>query len=43
MANYRMQFINTELRIFLGLVYVNDGVETISFRLESSTGVSCDC
>jgi len=37
-----MQFINTELRIVLGLVYANDGVETVSIRLESSTGVSCD-
>lgn len=35
-----MQLINTELRISLGLVYVNDGVETISFRLEPSAGVS---
>jgi hypothetical protein len=40
MANHRMQFVDTELRIFLGLVYVNDGVETISLRLESSKGVS---
>lgn len=37
---YRTQRANTELRIALGLVYVNDGVESISFRLESSTGVS---
>lgn len=35
-----MQLSNTELRIFLGLVYVNNGVETISLRLEPSAGVS---
>ena len=35
-----MRIIDTELRILLGLVYVNSGVETISFRLESSAGVS---
>jgi hypothetical protein len=35
-----MQLINTELRIFLGLVYVNNGVEAINLRLESSAGVS---
>ena len=37
---YRMQPINTELRIALGLVYENNGVETISLRLEPSAGVS---
>ena len=35
-----MQPTNTELRISLGLVYENDGVETISLRLEPSAGVS---
>ena len=36
-----MRFINTKLRISLGLVYVDDGVETINFRLEPSAGISC--
>jgi hypothetical protein len=35
-----MQFINTKLRNSLGLVYANNGVETINFRLEPSAGVS---
>jgi hypothetical protein len=32
--------IDTKLRILVGLVYVNNGVETISIRLEPSAGVS---
>ena len=35
-----MHLINTKLRISLDVVYVNNGVETINLRLESSAGVS---
>lgn len=35
-----MKPIDTELRISLDLVYENNGVETISLRLEPSAGVS---
>ena len=42
LAEHRLHPINTELRISLGLVYENNGVETISLRLEPSARVSRD-